>query len=378
MSIAKRAQSNGVKYLLNSPVRDIKISDDGVRVEVARQGERLNLEARAVVIAAGFGLRLVERLGLGKIGDFVMGVQAEVEAVGLDEMEVYFNQEIAPGFFAWLVPTSPPKALVGLALRRSSGFYMRKLMFVMLFLLIIPIVCAEQKHMHLLAVKESNGEYIGSLADLYLEVKSGSGRVFMETFPLSKLDTQISTRFAKEIACQKSDIDCSHYDFFYTIKSDAPIIGGPSAGAAISALTYILLNNYNYDNSITVTGTINSGGLVGSVGGIIEKIEAAAKENLSLVLIPIDKSTIEKDNETTDVQQYADNISVNVAFVSDLNDMLYYFSGIEKQEIDGELIVNEQYTSIMKEISDNLCARALDLNEELSALRHKLRNVKGS
>ena len=56
--------------------------------EAAQQGEGLNFEARAVVIATGFGSRLVGGLGLGKIGDFVMGAQAEVETIGVDEVEV--------------------------------------------------------------------------------------------------------------------------------------------------------------------------------------------------------------------------------------------------------------------------------------------------
>ena len=56
--------------------------------EAAQQGEGLNFEARAVVIATGFGSRLVGGLGLGKVGDFVMGAQAEVETIGVDEVEV--------------------------------------------------------------------------------------------------------------------------------------------------------------------------------------------------------------------------------------------------------------------------------------------------
>jgi len=127
MAIANWAQGKGAQYVLNSPVRDIEVGDDGVRVEAARQGEKSNFEARAVVIATGFGSRLVGGLGLGKIGDFVMGAQAEVETIGVDEIEIYFGQEVAPGFFAWLVPTSPPKALVGLLSRRSPGLYLKKL-----------------------------------------------------------------------------------------------------------------------------------------------------------------------------------------------------------------------------------------------------------
>ena len=127
MAIANWAQGKGAQYVLNSPVRDIEVGNDGVRVKAAQQGEILNFEARAVVIATGFGSRLVGGLGLGKIGDFVMGAQAEVETIGVDEVEVYFRQEVAADFFAWLVPTSPPKALVGLLSRRSPGLYLRKL-----------------------------------------------------------------------------------------------------------------------------------------------------------------------------------------------------------------------------------------------------------
>jgi len=128
VAMAGRAQDKGAEYVLNSPVRNIEIGGDRVRVEVARQGERSNFEARAAVIATGSGSRLVEGLGLGKISRFVMGAQAEVETVGIDEVEVYFGQKIAPGFFAWLVPTSPPRALVGLLSHRSPRLYLERLM----------------------------------------------------------------------------------------------------------------------------------------------------------------------------------------------------------------------------------------------------------
>ncbi|MFC1933999.1 geranylgeranyl reductase family protein [Chloroflexota bacterium] len=129
LTLASRAQGEGVEYVLNSPVRNIEVEDDGVSIEVAYPERGLNyFKARAVVIATGFGSKLAEGLGFGKFGDFIMGAQAEVETIGLDEVEVYLGQEIAPGFFAWLVPTSPRKALVGLLSRRRPGFYLRRLM----------------------------------------------------------------------------------------------------------------------------------------------------------------------------------------------------------------------------------------------------------
>ncbi|HII72754.1 TPA: hypothetical protein HA265_08415, partial [Candidatus Woesearchaeota archaeon] len=89
-----------------------------------------------------------------------------------------------------------------------------------LFLVLIsmPTVMAVQKtgHIVLLAVYNEGGKFTGSPADLQLEIKPGNGRVFIETIPLSKVDTQISTRFAEQIACQFAEAECDKYDFFYT------------------------------------------------------------------------------------------------------------------------------------------------------------------
>jgi geranylgeranyl reductase family protein len=128
VSLARRAQDEGAEYLLNSPVTSVKVGDDGVTIESGRQpGELDRFEAKAVVMAGGSGSKLVDELGLGRVGDFTIGVQAEVETNGLDEVEVYLGRQTAPAFFAWLVPTSHRRALAGLLSRRRSGFYLNKL-----------------------------------------------------------------------------------------------------------------------------------------------------------------------------------------------------------------------------------------------------------
>ena len=62
---------------------------------------------------------------------------------------------------------------------------MKKVLFllIILSLFLLPNVLATQGHMKLLAVKETENGYEGGIADLYLEIKPGSGRVFLETFP---------------------------------------------------------------------------------------------------------------------------------------------------------------------------------------------------
>ncbi len=132
-AMASRAQGKGVDYRLDNLATDLEVRDSGVTVKVTCQGERVSLEARAVVIATGFGSKFADRLGLGRVADFAVGAQAKVEVTaGVDEVEVYFGQGIAPGFFAWLVPTSPWRALVGLLVRRNPRLYLKRLLLSLL------------------------------------------------------------------------------------------------------------------------------------------------------------------------------------------------------------------------------------------------------
>ena len=76
--------------------------------------------ARAVVLASGFGSPLTRQLGFGSVADYVTGVQAVASVDNVDEVQVYLGQDVAPGFFAWLVPTRGNRALVGLLARRHA------------------------------------------------------------------------------------------------------------------------------------------------------------------------------------------------------------------------------------------------------------------
>ena len=123
-AMARNAQARGAEYLLDSKVRDVIRTDNLVRVGVESKGRFADFEGKAVVIASGFGSRLPQKLGFGKNADFVMGAQAEVATGEIDEVEIYLGGHIAPGFFAWLVPTSQGRALAGLLSRRHTGSHL--------------------------------------------------------------------------------------------------------------------------------------------------------------------------------------------------------------------------------------------------------------
>jgi len=272
-----------------------------------------------------------------------------------------------------------------------------KLKLLIIFLLLIPIASA-QGHIKLLAVKETPDGYEGSLADLYLDIKPGSGRVFLDTFPLTKLDTQMSTRFAKEIACDYLNLDCSNYDFFYTITADSSIIGGPSAGSSITLLTIAVLEKNKIDEEVVVSGTINSGGLIGPVGGLKEKITAAAETNIKKVLIPKgerfvkdvpSKKTViitpkdlfnitEKINDTNitiDLFEYGQDLGLEVVEVSTVDDLIYEFTGIKPEKTEINLTVNEEYKETMKGLAIELCNRSKKLQKEIKSPNNQTKSI---
>jgi geranylgeranyl reductase family protein len=123
--MAEQAQRAGAEYLFNCRAGNITAEKDRVKITVSQAGKESTLEARAAVLATGFNPGLAERAGLGSFGDYVTGVQAEVAAPGLEEVEVYFG-DMAPGFFAWLAPTASGTAKAGLLSRREPGALLKK------------------------------------------------------------------------------------------------------------------------------------------------------------------------------------------------------------------------------------------------------------
>ncbi|MBT4272223.1 hypothetical protein HN789_07550 [archaeon] len=234
---------------------------------------------------------------------------------------------------------------------------MKKLCFMIFVLILFPVVLANSGSMKLMAVTNPDDNPRGSVANMFLEIEEGTGRIFIDSYPLSKLDTQISTRFAKEVACNYLEKDCSRYDFFYTIRSDSSLIGGPSAGAATTVLTMSVLENIPLDDKATMTGTINTGGIIGPVGSIVEKTRAAAKSGIKKVLIP--KFT---DINSTNLTRLEEELGIEIIEVSHISEAAEEFTG-KKFSNNNEVNLSNSYVEVMKSISDDMCSRAKELYE---------------
>ncbi|MFT4311181.1 MAG: S16 family serine protease [Candidatus Woesearchaeota archaeon] len=230
----------------------------------------------------------------------------------------------------------------------------KKLFLILAMLALMPIALANSGSMTLLTVGTSGNQTFGGTADLYLEIAPGSGRIFIDSFPLTQLDTQISTRYAKEIACNYSETDCDSIDFFYTIRARSSLVGGPSAGAAMAILTISLIEGIELDPKTVMTGTINSGGLIGPVSGIEEKAIAARQRGFENIVIP----------------KWANaNISVddiNIVEVSTIEEALSQFTGIHHQRPFYELEIPQMYKDIMRGVATDLCDSTNQLLEQNS------------
>ncbi|MGV8172410.1 MAG: S16 family serine protease [Candidatus Woesearchaeota archaeon] len=235
---------------------------------------------------------------------------------------------------------------------KERQFKISSMLFLLLFLpLLLPSTYAYiSGDIGLLTVSEAdNDTELGGVANLQLVVKPGSGRIFIDSFPLSKIDTQITFRFAAEMACDMLERDCSGYDFFYTITANTGLVGGPSAGAAATVLTVALLDSQMLDNKTIMTGTINSGNLIGPVAGVPAKALAAQVEGYTRILIPEWDVVNNTPNE---------NLSIEVIPVSTLEESLYYFTGKDYSRPELNVpVYSSEYSDMMRNITVDLCTK---------------------
>ncbi len=236
----------------------------------------------------------------------------------------------------------------------------------------------------LLTVADTSTGAMGGTASLRLEVRPGTGAIFIDSFPLTRIDTQASARYAQQVACDHLDIDCSQYDFYYTIRANTAVVGGPSAGGAIAVLTASVLSGLPIDHSIAMTGTINSGGVIGPVAGVRAKIAGARQAGIKTVLIPVlagpENGTMAPDGNATPPANGSveepfgplprgrvpelSGSGVEVFAVSTLDEALAAFTGRAPSPPPAPLTPPPQYTERMRAIGEGLCARNAQLRAQ--------------
>lgn len=236
----------------------------------------------------------------------------------------------------------------------------------------------------LVADKSTGDGEEGVLLGAQVIVTNGTGHVFVDTNPYTQVDLQGSARLAAMVASDVLGVDQKTYDFYYIIDISSPIIGGPSAGGALTVATIAAINKWSLKPGVVMTGMINPDESIGPVGGIPFKLEAAAAKNATLFLIPEGQSTVtvtrtasssrgtfiitQNKEETVDVIELGKKLNVTVKEVSTIQDAVREFTGheITKPSYTGAILTT-QYMDLLKPLAENLKNESGDMYKVLSS-----------
>ncbi|GFO96945.1 serine protease-like protein [groundwater metagenome] len=185
---------------------------------------------------------------------------------------------------------------------------------------------------------------------------NGTGHVFVDTSPYTQVDLQGSARLAAMVASDVLGIDQRAYDFYYIIDISSPIIGGPSAGGALTVASIAAVKNWTLKPDVVMTGMINPDESIGPVGGIPYKLEAAAAENYTLFLVPEGQGMVTLTKLIT------------VKEVSTIQEAVKIFTGheITKPVFNGT-VLTPGYIGLLEPLATSLKKEASDMYEETAA-----------
>ena len=181
----------------------------------------------------------------------------------------------------------------------------------------------------------------GSIMNISVEIAAGKGRVLVQTKPLMGVVFQGAANTAVAVARNKTGVDLSKSDVIFSINSGDIIseVDGPSAGALMTLLTISALEKQPIDQSLTLTGTIDSNGHVGAIGGIVAKATAAKENGKTLFLIPEENQLIippvpitsntgifnvaQQPQQQVSARDYIEkNVGINITYVNTIDDVI--------------------------------------------------------
>ncbi|MGC8850890.1 MAG: S16 family serine protease [Candidatus Micrarchaeia archaeon] len=190
----------------------------------------------------------------------------------------------------------------------------------LLFLLFSCVPAAALSEMRVPAVGSSRE---GIMTLISVEAQPGSGKIGVEISPLVSVETQESIRAAVEAAALTAGKNLSLFDLRFSISADASSVDGPSGGAAMALLAYAELSGKKLRSDVTASGTIDSDGTMGRVGGVREKLEAAAADGIALFLLARGQSASD-DFDYVEYGGVLSNGSMQVIEVSSLKEAAEY------------------------------------------------------
>lgn len=138
----------------------------------------------------------------------------------------------------------------------------------------------------ILPAVDNNQNGVGTV--LRVQAVKGSGKTLVEIGNLLFwADTQSSIRTARDVAENITGISLDNVDLIYSVDANASVIGGPSAGAALTIATIAAIQGKKPRADVMITGTINHDGTIGPIGDVLQKAKVAKANRANLFLVPL-------------------------------------------------------------------------------------------
>tara|TARA_B110000483_G_scaffold22281_1_gene25581 strand:+ start:2847 stop:4061 length:1215 start_codon:yes stop_codon:yes gene_type:complete len=105
--VVQQAMEAGASLWLNTQPRSAETTQDGVSLKIESNGEERELKCKLLIGCDGAHSWTRRYFKMGRPKEMMIGFQAEVLGYqGTDRwLEMYSGSEIAPGFFAWVIPS---------------------------------------------------------------------------------------------------------------------------------------------------------------------------------------------------------------------------------------------------------------------------------
>ena len=114
--VVKQSLEAGADIWLNSKPLDANVADDCVKLSISKSGVQVDVTASLLIGCDGAHSWTRRHFKMGKPKELMIGFQAEVVGYeGRDRwLEMFSGSEIAPGFFAWVIPSGNNSHRIGL------------------------------------------------------------------------------------------------------------------------------------------------------------------------------------------------------------------------------------------------------------------------
>ncbi|MDD5171775.1 MAG: hypothetical protein PHF60_01945 [Candidatus ainarchaeum sp.] len=215
---------------------------------------------------------------------------------------------------------------------------MRYLLLLVALSCIVSAQCSGSISQYVPAIVDDNS---GSLVNVSVGLAPGDGQTYVAVWPRTGLMAQESMQLAVAYAYEMTgkEPSCDVLIDFGAMPTTG-YIEGPSAGAALTVMTYALLENRTMRHDTVITGSVDSAGAVGPVGGLYEKASGAARMGASYFITPV-----ENVYEVFLLQEIEERYGMTVLQARTVEEVAGFM-------LDNKSIAQEPLTAIKREMPD--------------------------